>query len=72
MCIMGNSHILRNFTILKQNRYEHKQHIWLTKDGWESQMGVNYFGHFTLQGLHVSPKEEKISLTICWRRLIKR
>ena len=44
----------------------------LTKDGWESQMGVNYFGHFTLQGLHVSPKEEKISLTICWRRLIKR
>lgn len=23
----------------------------LTKDGWESQMGVNYFGHFTLQGL---------------------
>jgi hypothetical protein len=69
---MGNSHILRNFTILKQNRYEHKQYIWLTKDGWESQMGVNYFEHFTLQGLHVSPKEEKISLTICWRRLIKR
>ena len=23
----------------------------LTVDGWESQMGVNYFGHFTLQGL---------------------
>ena len=23
----------------------------LTKDGWESQMGVNYFGHFTLQAL---------------------
>lgn len=23
----------------------------LTEDGWESQMGVNYFGHFTLQGL---------------------
>ena len=23
----------------------------LTKDGWESQMGVNYFGHFTLQVL---------------------
>ncbi len=23
----------------------------LTKDGWESQMGVNFFGHFTLQGL---------------------
>lgn len=22
-----------------------------TVDGWESQMGVNYFGHFTLQGL---------------------
>jgi len=23
----------------------------ITKDGWESQMGVNYFGHFTLQAL---------------------
>jgi len=23
----------------------------LTVDGWESQMGVNYFGHFTLQAL---------------------
>jgi len=23
----------------------------ITTDGWESQMGVNYFGHFTLQGL---------------------
>jgi NAD(P)-dependent dehydrogenase (short-subunit alcohol dehydrogenase family) len=23
----------------------------LTVDGWESQMGVNYFGHFTLQGM---------------------
>ncbi|KAB2807706.1 SDR family oxidoreductase [Phaeocystidibacter luteus] len=23
----------------------------LTKEGWESQMGVNYFGHFTLQAL---------------------
>ncbi|WP_370323680.1 SDR family oxidoreductase [Flavobacterium sp. ASW18X] len=23
----------------------------LTENGWESQMGVNYFGHFTLQGL---------------------
>lgn len=23
----------------------------LTTDGWESQMGVNYFGHFTLQAL---------------------
>lgn len=23
----------------------------LTKEGWEMQMGVNYFGHFTLQGL---------------------
>lgn len=23
----------------------------LTKEGWELQMGVNYFGHFTLQGL---------------------
>ena len=23
----------------------------LTDDGWESQMGVNYFGHFTLQAL---------------------
>lgn len=23
----------------------------LTEDGWESQMGVNYFGHFTLQAL---------------------
>ena len=23
----------------------------LTVDGWESQMGVNYFGHFTLQGI---------------------
>lgn len=23
----------------------------LTVDGWESHMGVNYFGHFTLQGL---------------------
>jgi len=23
----------------------------LTVDGWESQMGTNYFGHFTLQGL---------------------
>lgn len=23
----------------------------LTKEGWEAQMGVNYFGHFTLQGL---------------------
>ena len=23
----------------------------ITVDGWESQMGVNYFGHFTLQGL---------------------
>ena len=23
----------------------------LTVDGWESQMGVNYFGHFTLQNL---------------------
>ncbi len=23
----------------------------LTADGWESQMGVNYFGHFTLQAL---------------------
>lgn len=23
----------------------------LSKEGWESQMGVNYFGHFTLQGL---------------------
>ena len=23
----------------------------LTLDGWESQMGVNYFGHFTLQAL---------------------
>lgn len=23
----------------------------VTKDGWEAQMGVNYFGHFTLQGL---------------------
>ncbi|MGC6470025.1 MAG: SDR family oxidoreductase [Flavobacteriales bacterium] len=26
-----------------------KQHY--TVDGWESQMGVNYFGHFTLQAL---------------------
>ncbi len=23
----------------------------ITVDGWESQMGTNYFGHFTLQGL---------------------
>ncbi|WP_417592160.1 SDR family oxidoreductase [Owenweeksia hongkongensis] len=23
----------------------------ITKDGWESQMGVNFFGHFTLQAL---------------------
>lgn len=23
----------------------------LTKEGWELQMGVNYFGHFTLQGV---------------------
>lgn len=23
----------------------------ITEDGWESQMGVNYFGHFTLQAL---------------------
>lgn len=23
----------------------------LTVDGWESQMGVNYYGHFTLQAL---------------------
>lgn len=23
----------------------------LTKDGWESQMGVNFFGHFLLQGI---------------------
>ena len=23
----------------------------ITVDGWESQMGVNYFGHFTLQAL---------------------
>lgn len=23
----------------------------ITKDGWESQMGVNYFGHFTLEAL---------------------
>ena len=23
----------------------------LTVDGWESQMGVNYYGHFTLQGM---------------------
>jgi len=23
----------------------------VTVDGWESQMGVNYFGHFTLQAL---------------------
>lgn len=32
----------------------------LTIDGWESQMGVNYFGHFTLQGL-LFPLIEKSS-----------
>ena len=32
----------------------------LTVDGWESQMGVNYFGHFTLQGL-LFPLIEKSS-----------
>lgn len=26
------------------------KHTWTT-DGWEAQMGVNYFGHFTLQAL---------------------
>ena len=30
----------------------------LTREGWESQMGVNHFGHFTLQAL-LFPKLEK-------------
>lgn len=30
----------------------------VTKEGWELQMGVNYFGHFTLQGL-LFPRIEK-------------
>ena len=32
----------------------------ITKDGWESQMGVNYFGHFTLQACH--PGSSRTSL----------
>ncbi|WP_053404478.1 SDR family NAD(P)-dependent oxidoreductase [Persicobacter sp. CCB-QB2] len=32
----------------------------ITEDGWESQMGVNYFGHFTLQAL-LLPLIEKVN-----------
>ena len=34
--------------------FKYRKEMALTVDGWESQMGVNYFGHFTLQGITLS------------------